>query len=192
MCTEEIGHRLSRVEGELDVLRSKDQIRNVLADYCRGLDRRDRDLVARCFHPDSELDFGLYKGNGDGWADLAIDGVDRYFEGNSFYFLGQSRIEIDADSARAETYIFSPKTMKARSPNGEVEMWVGGGRFIDVFERRAGEWRILRRTFVADWDAFFLKVSKDVLPEPWDAVAATAQMGKKDRSDASYQAGFID
>jgi hypothetical protein len=190
MSQPDISERLSKLETELAVLVAKDEIRTVFAKYCRGLDRRNRDLVANCFHADSCLNFGLYKGDGDGWADLAIDGVDRYFEGNSFYFLGQSSIVVGGETALAETYIFSPKTMKVRSSEGEVEMWMGGGRFIDKLERRLGEWRILNRTFVADWDAFVAKSHKDKLPEPWDVVAEKAEIGQKNSSDFSYRAGF--
>ena len=35
-------------------------------------------------------------------------------------------------------------------PNGIAEMEVGG-RYLDRFEKRDGEWRIARRRYVLDW-----------------------------------------
>jgi hypothetical protein len=57
---------------------------------------------------------------------------------------------VDGDSARVETYwhVFH----REPGENGAEDYdYIAGGRYLDRFERRNGEWRILTRMLVRDW-----------------------------------------
>jgi hypothetical protein len=73
-------------------------------------------------------------------------------------------IDIDGDSARAETYFTAyhrehdPATGSARP-----RMVVYGGRYLDELARRDGRWGIVARVVAHDWsDAYPLSLYDDV------------------------------
>src|SRR5437773_1453485 len=60
----------------LEVLVAKDQIRDQIYNYSRGLDRMDRALGLQVFHPDAVVTQpngtgGGFKGNGEDWVNYA-------------------------------------------------------------------------------------------------------------------------
>lgn len=135
-------------------LEDRAAIQDLMARYARGVDRRDWEAVRSTFHPDAHDDHGEYKGGTDGF----IDWVSRRHEKvvQSMHFLGNCLIEfLSDDVALVETYYIARQTYgadaaAARSMIGageavpmEAEIW---GRYVDVVERRAGEWRTARRT----------------------------------------------
>lgn len=129
-------------------------INDLMARYARGVDRRDWDLVRTTFHPDAHDDHGEYKGGVDGfitWVSTRHAQVTQ-----SMHFLGNCLIEFtSSDVALVETYYIARQTYPAEATAArtmigdakpgpaEAEIW---GRYIDVVERRHGEWRTARRT----------------------------------------------
>ena len=53
----------------LKQLLNKERIKDNLVSYCRGVDRREWDLVREAYHPDAYDDHGGYKGNVDGFME---------------------------------------------------------------------------------------------------------------------------
>ena len=47
----------------VDDLLAKEEIREVILRYARGIDRMDFDLVSACYHPDAYDDHGTFQGN---------------------------------------------------------------------------------------------------------------------------------
>ena len=65
--------------------------------------------------------------------------------------------------------------------NGKAEndfLW--GGRYVDKFEKRDGEWAITHRTCVHDYTRF------DDVGEKWEAASAFTQ-GQHDKSDIVFK-----
>lgn len=135
-------------------LEDRAAIQDLMARYAQAVDRRDWPAVRTTFHADAYDDHGEYKGGVDGF----IEWVSRRHEKvvQSMHFLGNCLIEFASDDvALVETYYIARQTYPAdaaaaRSMIGsseavpmEAEIW---GRYIDVVERRAGEWRTARRT----------------------------------------------
>ena len=125
----------------------REAIRDLLARYCRGIDRRDRALVASCFHPDASDD------HGDGartledflaWCFELLDGYD-----HTSHFLGQSLIEFtDATTARVETYGVAAHRAAGGPDHRNLTT---GFRYLDRITERDGVWRIAERRAVTDW-----------------------------------------
>ena len=137
------------------------EIRSRIDAYCRGVDRRDGALIRSCFHPDAVDDHGPYVGNAHEFADWIVARM------SAMPVFGQHHvtnclIHLDGpDSARVESYYlaYHPRRDEA---SGRIVLLQNGGRYLDQFERRDGEWRIARRKVLVDW-------SRAELPgEPWE------------------------
>eukprot|EP01035_Chromulina_nebulosa_P003915 gene3915-biopygen3222 len=63
--------------------------------------------------------------------------------------LSNCLIEVNGDTARAETYCQAFHELDGEGDGLEM---VVGGRYLDDLERRDGAWRILHRTYVMDWN----------------------------------------
>jgi hypothetical protein len=132
-------------ETALDMLLSRATIQDLMARYCRGIDRCDPDILKSVFWPDGCND--LFEGSINEFAESVIKRLGAMER--TMHMIANFIIDFeDADHARSETYIVAWHDVKG--PLGETH-FVGGGRYLDRFERRQGEWRILERTYVADW-----------------------------------------
>ena len=125
----------------------KQEIREVLERYCRGIDRLDEELVRSVYHPDATDDHGTFKGRGVDFAGYAIVALREHAEATT-HMLGQSLIEVDGDVAHAETYVLANHSRRTR---GELWLDTFAGRYVDRLERREGEWKIADRVVVHEW-----------------------------------------
>jgi hypothetical protein len=64
------------------------------------------------------------------------------------HVLAQSLIDLDGTTARVETHVTSYHRLDMGSEERDS---VVSGRYLDVFEKRGGEWRIAQRTMLYDW-----------------------------------------
>lgn len=138
-CLEE---RLRRIE-------SVDAIRTRLHAYCRGIDRRQPDIVRASFWPEAEVEYGIFNGNGHAFADaicgsLAAGGCEA-----THHHLGNILIEVDGNAAISEAYLTA--WHRLRRADGSAYDCVFGARYHDRLECREGVWRIAFRRLVYDW-----------------------------------------
>jgi hypothetical protein len=146
----------------LDELVARTEINDALVRYCRGIDRRDRSLIESAYFPDA-VDHRPYGPEGrlsadpKALAERAVTGFGATPEFSQHHLTNVS-IELDLAQGRAavETYVIalhpvSPSTTGSFQPATRPRLHVVGGRYLDRFERRAGEWRIAERTLVVDW-----------------------------------------
>jgi hypothetical protein len=163
---------------EIRKLLDEQEIRAVLARYCRGVDRVDRELIASVYHPDALDNHGIYDGP-----------VEQYIEGlltrlrtvylRTTHILGSTLIELDGDVARVETYAFA--VLGKRAADGSEIDISSGLRYLDRFERRnGGAWLIAKRQVVYDWSRVEPATERRA---DWDLLAKSP----RDRSDPVYQ-----
>jgi SnoaL-like domain len=121
-------------------------IGQVLARYCRGVDRLDAELLTNVFWPESYDDHGMFQGGRSEFVDWVIPAMrDQYSLTN--FMLGQSYFEFRGDRAAVETHFSG----RGWGFGGSPELFGSlCGRYADLFEKRGGEWRILRRTVIYD------------------------------------------
>ena len=127
-------------ERRLTRLADHDDIRQVIYRYCRGIDRRQFDLVRDCYHEDGTDDHGNYRGGIDGFIEfvtkeLAVWELTTHFIGNLLI-----ECDGDGDSARAESYAVATHRLAARVDRPAKD-FVAGVRYVDDFERRAASGR---------------------------------------------------
>lgn len=123
-------------------------ITDVLNLYCRAIDRMDRDLVLSCWHPGgTDEHTPLFSGTGAAFVDWvwtihAPMVCTRHSQSNIV-------IEVDGDHAWSECYW--NVLLRVNGDDGLVDI-VGGGRYLDFFERIDGAWAIRHRRSIHDWD----------------------------------------
>jgi hypothetical protein len=136
--------------GELRLYLDRERIRDCLARLARGEDRRDAALIAASCWPDSTSDYGVFAGNFDEYLAWVVPGSPAIPV--TQHLLGQSVVDLDGDSARVETQVLSYHRVDFGAEHRDTAI---GGRYLDRFEKRGGEWRIAQRTMLYDWHQDF-------------------------------------
>ena len=160
----------------VQALVDRQAIADVLARYCRGVDRLDRDLVVSCYHPDATDEHGSFTGGVEAYVDWAFRLLRRYT--STMHLLGNVLVELAGDVALSESYGIAhhrtePPPGEAFDPKGNL---VTGFRFVDRFERRDGAWRIARRVATTEW-------SRVDDPAQWWTIPAHLRRGARDGTD---------
>ncbi len=127
----------------LDAALSRDAIRQLLAAYCRGVDRGDAELLSSIFWDDADVISGIVNGGGKEFAREIVSYVTANLD-SCFHSVANEWIEVTGDHGVGEHYIIAH--MRAGGNDS-----LTGGRYVDSYERRNGTWKIKSRTFVADW-----------------------------------------
>lgn len=135
------------VATDLAALLARDAIRRALITLARGEDRRDAALISSACWPDSVTDYGVFRGDFPAYLAWVVPGAEAIT--NTQHVLGQSHIELGGDTARVETQVISYHRIDYGG--GDEHDTCIGGRYLDRFEQRGGEWRIAERTMLYDW-----------------------------------------
>lgn len=155
------------LEAKLRALVDKNEIRDVMYRYCRAVDRCDRELLKSCYWPDARDNHGFFVGNAHEFADYVIPVLAQ--AQSTTHRLGNVLIELDGDRACAEAYCHV--THRLLRADGALVDNKANCRYLDLFERRNGEWKILFRTFVPD------TMYDEVVTLNADAAAAGPMLG---------------
>lgn len=130
----------------------KQAITDVLQRYARTLDWLDDAGQRSCYWPDAEIDYGFYTGDAEQFLPVVMEierGSDR-----RWHMLGAPLVKfISPTSASSECYgIFAGAKQQ---DDGSLAGNLYGGRYLDEWEKRAGEsgeeWRISKRLYIVDW-----------------------------------------
>lgn len=134
----------------IDELLIKQEIRDNMMRYARGVNRLDGELVASCFHPDAVEHHGPTHGEAQMFAENLSENLRAGFQ-FTFHFLGNSLIEIEGNRAAHETYFIGYHRLHPE-PDGTEKDVLFGGRYLAVNEsRNGGPWLIAERIVVHDW-----------------------------------------
>jgi hypothetical protein len=136
------------------------EISQVLARYCHAVDHGDLELALGAYWPDAVDHHG---GHWDGNAhDYMRDLLGRFAATRSeaqptgcMHHLSTTLItRLGADDARVQTYFTALVPYEA---DGGPRLGLLAGRYLDHFQRRGSEWRILERTVVNDYSRAHLE-----------------------------------
>lgn len=159
-------------------LQDRQDILDCIHNYCRGVDRFDRELLLSVYHEDAIDDHGIFAGHPGPFADwaLALHGEMQYV---TQHIVTNHVCELEGDVAHCETY-----WMFAAMNTSGAPLSLGGGRYIDRFERRQGRWAIAARKCILDWGG--VPGESNI---PAEALAAFNEtgIGSRDRNDPSYE-----
>jgi hypothetical protein len=128
------------------------------------------------YHPDGTDDHGRFTGLGVDFAAYAIPRLQERYSATA-HSITNTRIElVDDDTAYVESHVCA---RHLRQDEHGPLLEVFGGRYVDRFERRDGEWKIADRVVVHDWDT----VERLETAFPPDRFAR----GARGRDDPSYR-----
>ena len=137
------------MEPELLRLLDERAIERRLVDYCRGVDRGDAALVASVYHPDGTDDHGSFEGLGVDFADHVTRRLAERYQATMHSISNVGIVFTGPDSAHVECHVTARHL--GTDDRGPTLMSFGG-RYVDRFERRDGEWKIVHRAVVHEWD----------------------------------------
>ena len=90
----------------LDELVAKDAIREQIYNYARGLDRMDKDLAYKVWHPDGMADYiGTYEGTGAGFVDWVWPRHEPLVAHS--HQITNILIKVDGNTAVSESYVMA-------------------------------------------------------------------------------------
>jgi hypothetical protein len=139
---------------DLDQLADQLELRQIAADYARGVDVPDGELVADLFLPDGVLRIG-HRGKAEPFSErvgreaiaTAMAGLTRYE--TTLHVIANQYIDISGDSATGETYCLAHHI---REVEGKGPMnYVMGIRYLDQYSRTSEGWKIAVRELQVDF-----------------------------------------
>jgi hypothetical protein len=154
----------------------KEAIRQAALRYCRGVDRADEELLASAYHADAVDHHGATPFEGAAIAPgiLGLVGKSKA----SLHQITNQFIQFQGpEAAAAETYFTAWQGMEYE---GADRMLLAIGRYVDRFEKRAGDWRIADRQVIVE--------HTQLLPTEGVFPASQPGLGRRDRDDPSYGA----
>jgi len=116
----------------------------VLARYCHAVDHLDWDELASVYHPDATDRHGAYQGSVAGF----LEWVKPQFTGRfvaTMHSIGNVLVTLDGERALSQCQVRADHLIKPELGGGVFQFW---GSYVDVFERRDGQWKILHRVVV--------------------------------------------
>lgn len=168
-------------EQQIQTLVAKDQIRDVIMRYARGVDRLDEELIRSCYHEDSTDDHGHWKGPGQDFASFIVQSLKERSH-HTTHSIANVLIEINPnDHNKARSEAFSLAYLRRTDESGNEWLDFFSGRYIDKFESRNDEWRISERVIVHDW-SMSTQLDSDSFPLPMDSFI----QGARNHSDIVY------
>ncbi|MGK2908277.1 MAG: nuclear transport factor 2 family protein [Sphingobium sp.] len=164
-------------EAAIDALLVKDALRDLAMRYCRAIDRRDPDLLRSVYHDDAIDDHGAV------FCDGAVTFIAKQGEimapfALTAHYVCNSSYRLDGDRADGELYFLAYH----RVDQPVVRHILVTGRYLDNYERRRGEWKIVHRRLV--WDSL---ITLDAAPADMDQLFALGVAGGM-QEDRSYDA----
>lgn len=143
------------------------QICDVRRSWAFSLDLGEWDRLRACFHPDARITVSWYSGPLDGFIDRSrAMAANRKPEEHRKHWLGNLRSEIRGARAVLETDVL---ILIREFLDGTLFDYTSYARFYDLFEKRAGVWRIL------EWNCIYDKDRLDPVVPARDAASLGAQ-----------------
>lgn len=128
---------------EPEQLADREAIRDVVNRYCHGIDRLDGEWMKSAYWPEAIDDHGVFIGNAWEFVDRVIASHARWRATLHCVFNHQIELDVDGVHARGEAYNV---TYLFHADESRIDTWFG--RYLDRYEQRDGEWRIIHRVCV--------------------------------------------
>jgi hypothetical protein len=142
----------------IDQIWAREQIRDRLHLYCKGIDRRDWVLARSCFADDHEHNQAGFVGTADefiGFAQMVLQNVSE-----THHTIGNVHIQLSDDGLSATTeanFIAYHRIDEGHfegtmvPTNGKATDVIVAGRYCDTMQKRNGQWIIVKRDGLHEW-----------------------------------------
>ena len=132
----------------VEQLLAKQDLHELVASFCRAVDRSDEAGIVSLFHEGAVIDTGVIRAEREAFARQYIE----WAQCNArtlFHLVSNEYYEINGSKAKGEVYVLAVSCLLTQN-EGEFTYHVTGGRYLDRFEKRIGIWRFSERRFVLD------------------------------------------
>ncbi len=130
---------------EIRQIADRQALAELVALYCRAVDRRDFALLRRLYHPEAIHDHGgLFRGTREEFLAFLERSMDDVV---THHFVGNTLFALDGDLAEGEVYTVNYHVIGQQARRD----YVAGGRYLDRYRRHEGEWVFMERRRVIDW-----------------------------------------
>lgn len=130
---------------QLRTLLAKQELSENMARYCRGMDRKELDLMKSTYWPESTENHGMFVGTSHDFCDWTME-LQEQLGHRANHYVTNMLVDLDGDRARRETAFIYVRVRPGGGPSDVL-----CGRYRDLCERREGVWKVLSRTCVWDW-----------------------------------------
>jgi hypothetical protein len=153
-------------------LADRAEIETIITLYARAIDRLDRELLLSLYHDDARDNHGGFIGTATQFADYALPFLRENFSA-TMHHITHITVELKGNRAATESYYYAWHLMdgdreKVKSFFGEPYAakcesdgtlaqghdFTCAGRYIDIFEKRDGTWKIADREITVEWKRF--------------------------------------
>ena len=183
---------MSELEKRLAQLEARFEISDIVGKFCRAADRSDLAAIAPLFHADALDNHGFYEGDVPGLVEWMRDRHRNIL--NASHNVTNLLIEFDGDDrALAESRVtvcirysaegaaaFARGAGLAIAADRCVDV-LSFGRYVDIFERRGGAWKIASRIAVPDQNLVF------EVPDGTDINSPVCVKPRRDQEDLVFR-----
>ena len=127
----------------VEQLADREAIREVANRYAHGIDHLDTDCMKSAYWPDAVDDHGVFVGNAWEFVDRVIASHRRWAW--TMHATTNHRVDVDADGVHASGELANVTHLMS-ADRSELSTWYG--RYVDRYEKRGDEWRIMHRVCV--------------------------------------------
>ncbi|HIF92686.1 MAG TPA: nuclear transport factor 2 family protein [Myxococcales bacterium] len=154
-----------------------ESIRDAALRYCRGVDRLDVELMKSAYWAEATDDHGVFVGNAWVFCENCMESHLRWRSTSHCIF--NHSIDLGSDGVRARGEIYNV-TYLFQQDVDVLDTW--HGRYLDLYEKRGDEWRILERVCVHEGSH-----SAPIQPMAFDA--SKFRVGSFDRATPGRRIG---
>lgn len=173
--------RMTTDQTPIDALVAKDAIRDLVLQFCRAVDRGDVVLAQTLYEDDALDEHGFNRTN---TAREFLDSIEAMEAGLTAiqHNITNHLIRVTGpDSAEGEAYVIAYH----RAEDEDVaNLLITGGRYLDRYTKREGQWRIAHRKCIVDWAHEMTVPAK--LHDGNPITDGSIPAGRMDAEDPSY------
>jgi len=130
-------------EQHIDMLVARAAVQDLVAEYATLIDWIDWDRLGEVFWPEARFDFGMFKGDLPAYREFVAALEEPY--ARRMHMFGLPLVRIDGNRARVD--VGSLITCRTADPEPGIDDTFRG-RYLFEGERRDGEWRFVRLTYL--------------------------------------------
>lgn len=179
--------------GSIADLLAEQAVRKAVTCYSRGADRCDPAIMKSAFHTDAEVKYGSFDGHYEEFCDSIVAGnralndtthtvVNEYYDIDAESGTGVGEVYVLAFFSLTEGGDVMEVGAAKNSASEDGYEYLVAGRYIDKYECRGDDWRIILRQYVIDWS----RTSEYSGGDPNQLFEGLIYKGTQNRDDLSY------
>jgi len=159
----------TELAARLDAIESRFAIDALIANYAEAFDTMNEELLATLWHPDSRLLLGA-NGNAEGLDAILVQSrANMKRMPHMHHWMANALITIDGDEGHG---LVAADCLFYDVERGPLQV---SGQYRDLYQRRAGRWAFLERTFTMHYATPL---------QNWVPIMGTERFGRPDANDA--------